>query len=121
MADKARAKMRREDRAKQFAPFSALNGLEEALKQKELELGYCERVEPAEDAALELDASLRALRVGDELVLEYYSGRQYSLVTGALTRIDTISRLLFIDDLPVPIDDILFLSKVSDRRDICPF
>lgn len=33
----ARSKMPREERAKQFAPFSPLNGLQQALRQKEIE------------------------------------------------------------------------------------
>lgn len=38
MPKKPDAKMSIEDRAKQFAPFSALKGLDEALEQKEREV-----------------------------------------------------------------------------------
>ena len=38
MANKPREKMSMEDRAKQFNPFAALKGLDEALKEKEDEI-----------------------------------------------------------------------------------
>lgn len=38
MPGKPREKMSIEDRAKQFAPFSALSGLDEALRRKEWEV-----------------------------------------------------------------------------------
>ena len=45
--DKFRPKMTREDRAKQFMPFAALKGYEEALRAKEKEI---------EEAALDRQA-----------------------------------------------------------------
>ena len=47
--DKFRPKMTREDRAKQFLPFAALKGYEEALRAKEKEI---------EEAALDKHAPL---------------------------------------------------------------
>lgn len=38
MDEKKKPRMKREDRAKQFSPFSALTGLEAALLKKELEM-----------------------------------------------------------------------------------
>lgn len=38
MANKPLEKMTKEERAKQFMPFSALGGLDEALRQKEWEM-----------------------------------------------------------------------------------
>ncbi|MBP5660197.1 MAG: hypothetical protein J6X08_02560 [Lachnospiraceae bacterium] len=48
-SDKFRPKMSREDRAKQFMPFAALKGYEEALRAKEKEI---------EEAALDRHAPL---------------------------------------------------------------
>lgn len=48
MEKNSRPKMSRADRAKQFAPFSALRGLYEALeaKEKEIELEKEQKTEP---------------------------------------------------------------------------
>ena len=52
--------MSRVQRAKQFAPFSALKGLEEALAEKERE--YEPQAELSDDAAEELDRCLEPAR-----------------------------------------------------------
>jgi len=45
--DKFRPKMTREDRAKQFLPFAALKGYEEALRAKEKEIEEAALRKPA--------------------------------------------------------------------------
>ena len=45
--DKFRPKMTREDRAKQFLPFAALKGYEEALRAKEKEIEEAALQRPA--------------------------------------------------------------------------
>jgi len=54
--DKFRPKMTREDRAKQFMPFAALKGYEEALRAKEREIEEAALQKPAlpdEDTSVE--------------------------------------------------------------------
>ena len=51
-----------ENRAKQFAPFSALTGLDLALEKKRRELDRSERREFSEASAAELNERLRALQ-----------------------------------------------------------
>ena len=50
--------MNRQDRAKQFAPFDALNGLREALAKKEYDLGKVERGEHSEELDSEISDKL---------------------------------------------------------------
>ena len=50
--------MNRQDRAKQFAPFDALNGLREALAKKEYDLGKVERGDHSEELDSEISEKL---------------------------------------------------------------
>ena len=72
--------MSRVQRAKQFAPFSALKGLEEALAEKERE--YEPQAELSDDAAEELDRCLRELQKGTAVTVKYYRDGGYGLVKG---------------------------------------
>ena len=47
--------MNRIERAKQFLPFDALKGLQEALRKKERELENVERIELSEESLEELE------------------------------------------------------------------
>lgn len=57
-------------RAKQFAPFAALKGFEEAVYAKEILLE--ERRELSEEKKAELDGMLRALRTGQKISVTYF-------------------------------------------------
>lgn len=63
-------KMARADRAKIFAPFSALRGLDESLAARELR--YVPRPEIAPDRAEQLDRRLRAFRRGDQVTVTWF-------------------------------------------------
>ena len=76
-----RAKMDRANRAKQFMPFSALTGLETAMREKE-QL-RTEPVSLGEDAQLELDLRLRSLPPGAEVCAVYYADGQYVSYRGS--------------------------------------
>lgn len=58
-----RAKMSREERAKQFIPFAALKGYEDALREKEKVV--VEKIELSEERKAELDAKLHQVRKND--------------------------------------------------------
>ena len=96
--------MNRADRAKQFMPFAALKGFEEALE--EIKKPVCDRVILGEDAQAELDAALRALRVGDEVCITFYKDRKYISPAGRVTGIDRLKRLVLLSGLSIPMDDI---------------
>ena len=60
----------RENRARQFLPFDALKGLQEALREKEIELD--ERKELSEESIEELSNNLQLIERGDNVRLTYY-------------------------------------------------
>lgn len=95
-----------ENRAKQFAPFAAITGLDRALEKKRRELDRSERRELSEESAAELDARLRALQKGMRVTLRYYCGQEYRSLTGTVDRLEETEGLLKLDSAQVPIADI---------------
>ena len=92
-------------RAKQFLPFDALKGLQEALREKEIE--YEERKELSEETLHELDDILNRIEIGDIVAIKYYkarreffelSYRKYSEIKGRVTKIDVIKKKIQIDN-----------------------
>ena len=85
---KRHGKMPRENRAKQFAPFSAVKGHAEAIQAKE-KLVVPRRV-LSEDAAEILNRTILRIRKKDIVTAVYYCEEdgQYLQVTGMVSRID---------------------------------
>lgn len=100
-----RAKMDRAERAKQFMPFSALDGLNRTLNEKNRQTE--ERVCLGEDAQIELDRRLHTLSPGREVSLVFYANRQYSALSGTVMKIDRPGRCILIDESWIALDDIL--------------
>lgn len=119
-------------RAKIFSPFDALKGFTEAVEAKD-EL-YVERVELSEDECADLDKKITELQ---ELVCNGSAARennvtvtvthfvpcndadndaygyrgQYVETNGVLTEIDTVKKLIAVDNKRIDFDDILRLEK----------
>ena len=112
MNGKARPKMNREDRAKQFMPFAALKGYEEALRAKEHVV--VPRSELSEERLNELDEVFKRLTAGDLVECVYYSRLEenYIKITGMVSKIDRDSRLIKIVNKPILFDDISSLCIV---------
>ena len=73
-------------RAKQFLPFDALKGLQEGLKEKEIE--YEERKELSEDSLYELDKIFNKIEIGNTIIIKFYKNRVYKEINGTVTNID---------------------------------
>ncbi len=97
-------KMNREDRAKQFAPFAALKGFEEAL----IRAGTTpeDRREFSEEYLEEMDEALRALHTGDRLRIICYREGAYEKMTGCLRRIDEEQRVIQIGEERILFSDV---------------
>lgn len=100
-----RSRMSRADRAKQFAPFAALKGYDEALRKKEKIL--VPKIVLGEDAQEELDYKMRQVRRNEPITVVYFREGEYIEVTGMVTRIDEISRILYVVKTAISFDDIL--------------
>ena len=91
-------------RAKQFMPFAALKGFEEAVKAQE-----CIReakVILGEDARQELNFKLQGILPGDRVRAEYYYQSRYVTVRGTVQKIDVLGRRIHLEMIKIPIDDL---------------
>ncbi len=77
-------------RAKQFLPFDALKGLQEALREKEIE--YEEKRELAEDTLNELNNKFNQIENGSYVTIKFYKNGKYSEIKGSVTNIDYIKK-----------------------------
>lgn len=104
MATRPKHKMSREERAKQFMPFSALKGLDEALIEKEKIV--VPKIELSEDSAVELDRKMHTLERGKMATVVYYHKDEYLKLTGVVAKIDEDSRILQIVNTKISFEDI---------------
>ena len=82
-------------RAKQFLPFDALKGLQQALREKEIE--YEEKKELSEDTLAELNNKFHQLENGKYVKLKYYKNGRYREIKGIITNIDYIKKKIQIN------------------------
>ena len=103
------------DRAAQFAPFSALTGLDEAIRETAKLTD--ERLELSDDAKEELRHKLQLAvdyaELGSPVAITYFipdekkKGGRYITKTGLVKRIDEYERaVVFRDNTSIPIDEI---------------
>ena len=86
--------MIREERAKQFAPFDAMKGLQEALRDREERHTRVERHDVSEEQMEENSRILSMLAKGTQVRLECYRDFHDVTLTGAVTAIDTVFQYL---------------------------
>ncbi len=95
-------------RAKQFMPFAALKGFEEEIQNAEFR--PVEKIEFLDDAAEELDRTLRTIQPGDMVSVIYYQktprGGTYLHRTGMVSKINLIDRTLIIVKESIPFADL---------------
>lgn len=107
MENKTHAKMSIENRAKQFMPFSALRGLDEALALKEKIT--VDKIELTEDMAAELDRQMHLIKKGSIITVVYFHNNEYIKTTGMVARIEPSLRLLRVVNTTIMFDDIISL------------
>ena len=88
--------MNKADRAKQFMPFDALKGLQEALRAKEIE--YEEKRDLCEDSYIELQDEINKIEKGCEIKIRYYKNKKYVDILGVVTDMDYIKKKIQIDE-----------------------
>lgn len=79
-------------RAKQFLPFDALKGLQEALRVKEKELEFEERKELSEEILNNLDVILNRIEIGNTVRVRYYRNKRYNEIKGMVNKINFIKK-----------------------------
>ena len=104
------------DRAKQFMPFAALKGLEQALEEKEKIV--VDKIVLTEDSLDELNRKLIQLKIHDIVTIVYYCNKEYIKLTGMVSKITLSSRVLQIVNTKISFDDIysIHIEKWVDRK-----
>ncbi|NLZ25884.1 MAG: YolD-like family protein, partial [Clostridiales bacterium] len=72
----------RASRAAQFAPFDALKGLQDALREKEEKFLKVYKLERSEEAAEEVSLKLRKAEKGTDVSVTFYGKGRYFTLSG---------------------------------------
>ena len=101
-----RAPMPPSRRAKQFAPFDALKGLQEAIARKEHVPEP--RRELSEDAIAEINAKLTMLRPGSWVTVVYYCDytQEVHQLTGQVSKVDPYWKTLQVGNISIEFSEI---------------
>lgn len=108
---KIRAKMPQSQRAKQFAPFDAVVGLRQALKEKEKI--RIPKSELFDDRIEEINNTLKSINNGDKVFVVYYnsSEQEYLTVTEKVKKINPEAKSLILETVDIKFKDIYLLEK----------
>lgn len=100
-----RVKMTRENRAKQFKPFDALKGLQEALRMKEYEYERRKKADVSEEELEKMTKIILNVKREDVVQIKYYEDGYYHLVEGK-SKVDFIEKSIKIENKIIAFDDI---------------
>ena len=106
-----RVKMSRIDRAKQFAPFDALKGLQETIKIKEYEHERIICGEMSEDEIKEISAVILSLEKGDSVNVDFFRDGHVLNLSG-LAKVDVFNQKLLVGAFEINFDDIRKIKKI---------
>ncbi len=112
MAD--RIKMSRADRAKQFAPFDALKGLQETMRMKEYEHDRITRGELSEDEIKEISAVLMNIQTGDKVQLEFFRDGHVIKLKGN-SMLDVLEQKIYVGEFVILFDEIKSITKLPEE------
>lgn len=102
-----RPKMSRLQRAKQFAPFDALDGLSLALEKVRNEHLSAERKQLSEDQYDDLNRRFGGIRRGDEITVVFYDDGEYRNVTGTFMGMDPETMIIKVGPMDIYADDVV--------------
>lgn len=104
--------MSRENRAKQFAPFDALKGLQNALRVKEYEYESIQRGDLQEEQIAKISKVLLDLKKGDLVNVRYYCDGHNKEISGNVKTFFE-EHCIQVDAQKIPLEDILDLKKIK--------
>ena len=93
-----------DNRAKQFVPFAAVKGYEEALRAKEKIV--VEKMELSEERKEELDFKLHQIKKYDIITIVYFHKGEYIQLEGMVSRLDKDAKVIKIVNTKIPFEDI---------------
>lgn len=105
--------MTQSERAKQFIPFDAMKGLQEALREREKKHLRVEKRELSEEAAVRLSVAINKVDKGMMVWVEYYCAFHEVTLQGKVSKIDTVYRYLIIGEERIYFDDLYKLKIIN--------
>lgn len=97
--------MTRASRAKQFLPFDALKGFQEALNEKQIK--YDDKKELTEESYIRLQEEWNKIDKNSLVKVKYYKNKRYIEIQGKITNIDYIKKKIRINDEVISTCDII--------------
>lgn len=116
MGYEKRLKMSPEERAKQFLPFSAVRGLEEALERKRQELFVDVPHILCSDAEEEINDTLKVIDNGDIVEIEYYDGIRNTSFSGSVDSVRNKNKEIVVDGKVISFEVVGRL-KIKEKKD----
>ena len=107
-----RVKMSRGDRAKQFAPFDALKGLQEIMRIKEYEHDRIISGEMSEDEIKNISDVLIELERGDSVEIQFFRDGHIIHLCGKV-RLEVINQKIYVGAFEIGFDEIKTIKKLS--------
>ena len=105
--------MTRQERAKQFMPFDAMKGLQEALRDREERHSRVERHEISEEDQEANSAVLSRLNNGSKVRISYYCHFHDVVRSGTITGLSYAYRFLKMDEEKIFFDDIYRITIID--------
>ena len=99
------------NRAKQFMPFDALKGLQDALRLQEKIIEN--KIELGEDIEIELNKKISSLVRGDNVTIKYFYGIEYIETSGIIKKVDEINKNIELLNTKIDFDDILDIEIID--------
>lgn len=109
-----RMKMEPAERAKQFMPFAALKGYEEALRAKEKSI--VPKPELSEESLEKLEYKLRQVKKNDKVTVVYFCEGEYLKITGTVSYLNLTERVIRIENVSIPFDNLYDISGEKIRE-----
>ena len=109
------SKMKISDRAKIFAPYDALKGFKEMLKEQELPKE--EKKTLSEEQFLELNNTLLSLEKGVVISVKHYNyvESKYEITEGVFIKLDQVYKCIYVVKTKISLDNILEI-KIIDKN-----
>ena len=108
-----RVMMTRQQRAKQFQPFDAMKGLQEALRDREERHSRVERHGVSDEMIEENSEVLRKLLPGMTVVIEHYHAFHDITTRGKVSKVDVIYRFLIVNGIKIYFDDLYTIQIIE--------
>lgn len=108
-----RVMMTRKDRAKQFMPFDAMKGLQEALRDREERHSRVERHDISEEQQMQNSEAIKRLEKHSRVELDYYRAFHDIHAEGEVTEINIAYRYLKLDNEKICFEDIYRIKAID--------